>query len=66
MDSERAIVAIAADPVGNALPVINGGPDVEMIDAFFIDNPLIAEMQIEEIVFHVMPRTRAPQEKSPA
>ena len=66
MDGERAIVAIAADPVGNSLAVINGGPDVEMIDAFFIDNPLVAEMQIEEIVFHLMPRTRAPQEVSPA
>ena len=37
-----------------------------MIDAFFIDKPFIAEMQIEEIVFHLMPRTRAPQEMSPA
>ncbi len=66
MDGERAIVRVATDLVGNSLAVIDGGTDVEMIDAIFIDNLFVAEMQIEEIVFHVKPRTRAPLEISPA
>lgn len=66
MDGKGTIVGVAADPVGDPLAIIDGRSDIEMIDAFFIDNMFIAEMQIEEIVFHVMPRTLAPLEISPA
>lgn len=64
MDGERTIIAISADLVGNCLAIVDGGSDVEMVDAFFIDNLFVTEMQIEEIVFHVKPRTRAPPEIS--
>lgn len=55
MDGERPVVGIAANLVGNSLAVIDSGSDVEMIDAVLIDDLFVAEMQIEEIVFHVMP-----------